>query len=159
MRIWKNRPISSASSSIFTCQRTERAQRTLFFARYEAGQVGSVSTEPEHLRLGLRRENPAIFVKVLERPSIFVDPTRKPIASFRMPRAKIPISVDIRLGKECKRISLYAREVADGLGHSCVGTEHLPLGLLQDENCPAALFPKEAGVTIAKVRTQMAGQP
>jgi ATP-dependent Clp protease ATP-binding subunit ClpC len=35
---------------------TESARRVLFFARYEAGQRGSVSVAPEHLLLGLIRE-------------------------------------------------------------------------------------------------------
>ena len=35
---------------------TERARRVLFFARYEASQLGSVSIETEHLLLGLIRE-------------------------------------------------------------------------------------------------------
>ena len=35
---------------------TERARRVLFFARYEASQLGSISIETEHLLLGLIRE-------------------------------------------------------------------------------------------------------
>ena len=35
---------------------TEAARRALFFARYEASQLGSISIEPEHLLLGLLRE-------------------------------------------------------------------------------------------------------
>jgi ATP-dependent Clp protease ATP-binding subunit ClpC len=35
---------------------TERARRVLFFGRYEASQLGSVSIETEHLLLGLIRE-------------------------------------------------------------------------------------------------------
>ena len=34
---------------------TERARRVLFFARYEASQLGSISIETEHLLLGLIR--------------------------------------------------------------------------------------------------------
>ena len=35
---------------------TERARRVLFFARYEASQLGSITIETEHLLLGLIRE-------------------------------------------------------------------------------------------------------
>ena len=38
---------------------TERARRVLFFARYEASQLGSISIETEHLLLGLIREGKA----------------------------------------------------------------------------------------------------
>jgi ATP-dependent Clp protease ATP-binding subunit ClpC len=35
---------------------TERARRVLFFARYEASQLGSVDINSDHLLLGLVRE-------------------------------------------------------------------------------------------------------
>jgi ATP-dependent Clp protease ATP-binding subunit ClpC len=35
---------------------TEGARRTVFFARYEAAQIGSVYIETEHILLGLLRE-------------------------------------------------------------------------------------------------------
>ena len=40
---------------------TERARRVLFFARYEASQLGSISIETEHLLLGLIREGKGII--------------------------------------------------------------------------------------------------
>jgi ATP-dependent Clp protease ATP-binding subunit ClpC len=36
---------------------TEKARRTIFFARYEASHFGSPYIETEHLLLGLLREN------------------------------------------------------------------------------------------------------
>ena len=36
---------------------TERARRTIFFARYEAAQIGSAYIETEHILLGLLRED------------------------------------------------------------------------------------------------------
>ena len=43
---------------------TVRARRVLFFARYEASQLGSISIETEHLLLGLIREGLGSLVKV-----------------------------------------------------------------------------------------------
>ena len=39
---------------------TEKARRTIFFARYEASQYGSPEIDTEHLLLGLLRENKAL---------------------------------------------------------------------------------------------------
>jgi Clp amino terminal domain, pathogenicity island component len=39
---------------------TEKARRTIFFARYEASQFGSSCIETEHLLLGLLREDKAL---------------------------------------------------------------------------------------------------
>jgi ATP-dependent Clp protease ATP-binding subunit ClpC len=48
---------------------TERARRAVFFARYKASQHASANIEPEHLLLGLIRENFLLFGKQLH-PSI-----------------------------------------------------------------------------------------
>src|SRR5438874_5539448 len=43
---------------------TERARRVLFFARYEASQLGSISIETEHLLLGLIREGKGLTSRI-----------------------------------------------------------------------------------------------
>ena len=43
---------------------TEAARRALFFARYEASQLGSISIEAEHLLLGLIREPKGVTGRV-----------------------------------------------------------------------------------------------
>jgi ATP-dependent Clp protease ATP-binding subunit ClpC len=40
---------------------TEKTRRVMFFARYEASQLGNEYVEPEHLLLGLMREDKALF--------------------------------------------------------------------------------------------------
>jgi ATP-dependent Clp protease ATP-binding subunit ClpA len=47
---------------------TEKARRTIFFARYEASQFGSVCIETEHLLLGLLREDKALTNRFLPFP-------------------------------------------------------------------------------------------
>ena len=46
---------------------TERARRVLFFARYEASQLGSISIESEHLLLGLVREGKGLSGRLFAR--------------------------------------------------------------------------------------------
>jgi len=40
---------------------TEKARRTVFFARYEASQLGSPEITSEHLLLGLLRDDKAVL--------------------------------------------------------------------------------------------------
>ena len=49
---------------------TERARRVIFFARYEASQLGSRTIETEHLLLGLIRENNGLTGQLLGRSKI-----------------------------------------------------------------------------------------
>ena len=44
---------------------TEVARRAIFFARYEASQFGASAIEPEHLLLGLSREDKPLFGRFL----------------------------------------------------------------------------------------------
>ena len=55
---------------------TERARRVLFFARYEASQLGSISIETEHLLLGLVREGDGVAGKVLAELSVGLEALR-----------------------------------------------------------------------------------
>jgi ATP-dependent Clp protease ATP-binding subunit ClpC len=43
---------------------TEQARRTLFFARYEASQIGDLSIETEHLLLGLIRDDKELTSRI-----------------------------------------------------------------------------------------------
>src|SRR5688500_18101156 len=45
---------------------TERARRVLFFARYEASQLGSIAIQSEHLLLGLLRDGQGVTSRVFE---------------------------------------------------------------------------------------------
>jgi ATP-dependent Clp protease ATP-binding subunit ClpC len=44
---------------------TEKARRIIFYARYETSQIGAWAIEPEHLLLGLLREEPALVAHFL----------------------------------------------------------------------------------------------
>ena len=45
---------------------SESARRVLFFARYEASELGALAIETEHLLLGLARECKGVTGRVLE---------------------------------------------------------------------------------------------
>ena len=49
---------------------TERARRVLFFARYEASQLGSTAISSEHLLLGLLREGKGLTSRIFERAAL-----------------------------------------------------------------------------------------
>src|SRR6266436_5641077 len=58
---------------------TDRARRVLFFARYEAGQLGSRSVEPEHLLLGLVRESSGVAGRIFASVRIALEDIREDI--------------------------------------------------------------------------------
>ena len=131
---------------------TERARRVLFFARYEASQLGSVSIETEHLLLGLIREGKGLTSRVFARSQLSLENVRKEIEGRSVFREKIPTSVEIPFSAETKRVLGFAAEEADRLLHNYIGTEHLLLGILREERSVAASILMEKGMRLATVR-------
>jgi len=134
---------------------TEKARRVIFFARYEASQFGSPYIETEHLLLGLLREDKELAHRFQLGPGK-VESIREQIEQATMVREKIATSVDLPLSNEGKRVLAYAAEEAEKLSHQHIGTEHLLLGLLREENSFAAQLLHERGLRLSAVREQLA---
>jgi ATP-dependent Clp protease ATP-binding subunit ClpC len=131
---------------------TERARRVLFFARYEASQLGSVTIETEHLLLGLIREGKGLTSRIFARSHLSLENIRKDIEGRTIFREKVSTSVEIPFSTETKRALQFAAEEADRLLHNYIGTEHLLLGLLREERSVAALILTEKGMRLSSVR-------
>ena len=131
---------------------TERARRVLFFARYEASQLGSISIETEHLLLGLIREGKGLTSRIFARSHLSLEGIRKEIEGRTVFREKVSTSVEIPFSTETKRVLRFAAEEADRLLHNYVGTEHLLLGLLREERSVAASILVEKGMRSNTVR-------
>ena len=135
---------------------TEKARRVIFFARYEASQFGSPYIETEHLLLGIIRDDKALTNRFLRSQ---VESIRKQVESHPVERQKASTSVDLPLSNESKRVLAYAAEEAERLAHKHIGTEHLLLGLLREEQCFAAHILTERDVRLDHVREELARQP
>jgi hypothetical protein len=133
---------------------TEKARRTIFFARYEASLFGSSYIEAEHLLLGLLREDKALANRFLRSDSA-VASIRKQIEGHTAPGEKVPTSVDLPLSQECKRVLAYGAEEAERLNHKPIDTEHLLLGLLREERCFAAQLLRQQGLRLDSVREEV----
>ena len=131
---------------------TERARRVLFFARYEASQLGSISIETEHLLLGLIREGKGLTSRIFARSNLSLEHIRKQIEGRTVFREKVSTSVEIPFSGESKRLLQFAAEEADRLLHNYIGTEHLLLGILREERSVAAKILMEKGMRLNSVR-------
>ena len=134
---------------------TERARRVLFFARYEASQLGHPSIETEHLLLGLLRENKGITSRIFERRHIALEDLRKDIEGRRPYQEKFSTSVEIPFSADTKRVLQFAAEEADRLLHNHIGSEHLVLGLLREEGSVGAAVLMSKGLQLDAVRADI----
>jgi hypothetical protein len=127
---------------------TEKARRTIFFARYEASQTGSAEIEIEHFLLGVLREDRRSAGRLP------VEEIRTRIREHFPVKPKISVSVDLPLSQQMKRVLPYGAEEAERLGHKWIDTQHLLLGILREPSLAADLL-REYGMTEATVRAGM----
>lgn len=126
---------------------TDKARRTIFFARYEATQSGSETILPGHLLLGLFREDRKLASRF---PFDAIDAFR---AGLGVPGAKkIALSTDLPLSDPTKRVLSFGAEEAERLNHTQIGPEHLALGILREDDDTAARFLKSHGATLEQLR-------
>src|SRR4051812_28964196 len=137
---------------------TEKARRVIFFARYEASQFGAPAIEPEHLLLGLMREDKTLTGRFFPRAQVNIEAIRKEIEGRTLLREKISTSVELPLAPETKRVLAFAHEESDRLQHRHIGTEHLLLGLLREERSMAAEILYERGLRVNAVREEVSRQ-
>jgi ATP-dependent Clp protease ATP-binding subunit ClpC len=137
---------------------TESARRTLFFARYEASNVGGVSIEPEHLLLGLIRESFGVFPRVPALSNISWEAVRSDIEEHRLRinQQRVPASIEIPFSAQTQRALRLAAEEADRLLHGHIAPEHLLLGVLAEGSSPAATVLAQHGLRLDELRTQIA---
>ncbi|HKP68926.1 MAG TPA: ATP-dependent Clp protease ATP-binding subunit [Pyrinomonadaceae bacterium] len=138
---------------------TERSRRVIFFARYEALQYGSPMISPEHILLGLLREDKTISARFLPlRNSLSVDSVRREVEDRIVLRDRIPQSAELHLAPETKKILFYANEESRHLKSKHIGPEHLLLGIVREERSIAAEILIQYGLRVQDVRDELARQ-
>ncbi len=130
---------------------TERARRTLFFARYEAtANCAAWTIEPEHLLLGLLRDGKGLTATILARAHLSPTDVQRETEK-RASGAKVSTQIEIPFSAPLKRVLQQAAAEADGLGHHYIGTEHLLLALLAQRDAAEAAERIE-GLTLDQAR-------
>ena len=134
---------------------TEKARRVIFFARYEALQYGSQVISPEHILLGLMREDKTISARFFPfRNSLTVEAIRREVEERITLRERIPQSAELHLSPETKRILAFASEEGRKLQNRHIGPEHLLLGILREERSLAAEILFQYGLRIQDAREE-----
>jgi ATP-dependent Clp protease ATP-binding subunit ClpC len=137
---------------------TEKARRVIFFARYEASQYGAVQIGAEHILLGLVREDKTLNNRFLHRFHTNIETVRNEIEGRTVLRERLSTQVELPLSSEAKRVLAFSAEESERLGHRHIGTEHLLLGLLREENSLAAEILYDRGLRLSDLRNELMRQ-
>lgn len=138
---------------------TERSRRVIFFARYEALQYGSQVIAPEHILLGLMREDKTLSTRFFPfRHVLTVDAIRRDVEERIVLRDRIPQSSELHLSASTKQILFYANDESRQLKNRHIGPEHLLLGIVREEKSIAAEILFGYGLRLQDVRDEMMRQ-
>src|SRR2546428_12757853 len=130
----------------------DRAKRVLALAQDEAIRFNHNYIGTEHLLLGLVREGEGVAARVLDSLGVELSKVRSAIELTvgRGDSTKSPS--EITLAPQVKNVINLAIDEARKLGHSHVGTEHLLLGLVRENESTAAKVLGSLGVSLEAVR-------
>ena len=132
---------------------TEQARKVLSLAREEAQRFQHHYIGTEHLLLGLVREGEGIAAKVLSNLGVELKEVRDAVEAM-IGRGDRIVPSEIGLTPHAKRVIELAVDEAHRLNHHYIGTEHLLLGLLREDEGIAAEALQSLGVNLEKVRTE-----
>lgn len=122
---------------------TEKARRAIFFARREAGTLGSSSIEPEHLLLGLLRACSTV------RSTLGIgaaEALRARLLRESGAEPKISTSVDLPMSLTAKRALAYGVEEAERRRDKQIACGHMFAGILRlGKGTAHAFLQEEAG--------------
>jgi ATP-dependent Clp protease ATP-binding subunit ClpC len=129
-----------------------KSRRVVFFARYEASQLGAGEIEPEHFLLAIIREDPALLERILPQGEAGSTLLRSTIETKMRQGPKLAGSIDLPLSQRAKTMMSSAASEAENAGDERITPNHLMLGLLLDQGSPAARLLTDHGVTAQSIR-------
>ena len=113
---------------------TDRARQTLKAAQKEARELRHDHIFPEHLALGLLHDPDSLATRAISALGVTPEAAREALVAAQQPPAvDEPVSGRIPFTSRAKKVLELALREALLFGHNYIGTEHILLGLLEEE--------------------------
>jgi ATP-dependent Clp protease ATP-binding subunit ClpC len=136
---------------------TEKAIKVVMLSQEESRRLGHNFVGTEQILLGLIGEGAGVATKVLKSMGVTLKDARMEVERI-IGRGSGFVAVEIPFTPRAKRVLEMAIEEARDLGHSYIGTEHILLALLEEEDGVATRVLENLGVDLSKVRSEILGQ-
>src|SRR6266581_449431 len=135
---------------------TDRARKVMQLANQEAQRLNHEYIGTEHVLLGLVKEGSGVAANVLKNLDIDLRKIRLEVENIVQTGSGEMVS----MGKlphtpRAKKVIEYSIEEARNLNHNYVGTEHLLLGLLREQEGVAAQVLMNLGLKLEDVREEV----
>ena len=132
---------------------TQRARRVLSLAQEEADRLHHHQIGTEHLLLGLMREDGGVAGRVLRDLGLDLRRVEELVSRLSMAGERTTSS-QLDLSPGTKKVLELAVDEARRMGHHYIGTEHLLLGLVRQQEGIALDVLRRLGVSPEEVRRQ-----
>ncbi|MFO0927712.1 MAG: ATP-dependent Clp protease ATP-binding subunit [Gemmataceae bacterium] len=134
---------------------TDRARKVMQLANQEAQRFNHEYIGTEHILLGLVKEGSGVAANVLKNLDIDLRKIRLEVEKIVQSGPDMVAMGKLPQTPRAKKVIEYSIEEARNLGHNYVGTEHLLLGLLREQEGVAAQVLMNLGLKLEDVREEV----
>ena len=134
---------------------TQRAQKAILLAQQEAKRLNHDYLGTEHILLGLIALGEGVAAQVLQDLGIDLKKVRREVEKMVGTGDNILLVGEVPFTPRAKKVLELAVQEAQDMGHNYVGTEHLLLGLIREEEGVAAKVLEGLGASLELVRGQI----
>jgi ATP-dependent Clp protease ATP-binding subunit ClpA len=134
---------------------TDRARKVMQLANQEAQRLNHDYIGTEHILLGLVKEGAGVAANVLKNLDVDLRKVRMEVEKIVQAGPDTATGGKLPPTPRAKKVVEFAVEEANTLGHNYVGTEHLLLGLLREQEGVASQVLVNLGVRLDVVREEV----
>jgi ATP-dependent Clp protease ATP-binding subunit ClpC len=134
---------------------TDRARKVMQLANQEAQRFNHEYIGTEHILLGLIKEGSGVAANVLKNLDIDLRKIRLEVEKLVQSGPDMVTMGKLPQTPRAKKVIEYSMEEARNLGHNYVGTEHILLGLLREQEGVAAQVLMNLGLKLEEVREEV----
>src|SRR6266478_2054682 len=134
---------------------TDRARKVMQLANQEAQRLNHEYIGTEHILLGLVKEGSGVAANVLKNLDIDLRKIRLEVEKIVQSGPDMVTMGKLPQTPRAKKVIEYSIEEARNLNHNYVGTEHLLLGLLREQEGVAAQVLMNLGLKLEDVREEV----
>jgi ATP-dependent Clp protease ATP-binding subunit ClpC len=134
---------------------TDRAKKVMSFARQEAMKFNHEYIGTEHILLGLVQEGSGVAANVLKNMNIDLEKIRHEVEKIVKTGPSMVTMGQLPFTPRAKKVLELSMEEASQLSHNYIGTEHLLLGLIRENEGIAAQVMMNLGVKLEEVREEV----
>jgi ATP-dependent Clp protease ATP-binding subunit ClpC len=134
---------------------TDRAQRVVLIAQEEAKRLNHDYLGTEHLLLGLIALGKGVAAQVLSHFDVDLHRVCSEIEKIVGTGDNVMLLDDIPFTTHAKNVLKLAEEEARNMDHNYIGTEHLLLGLMREQEGVAARVLENIGIRLDVVRAEV----